>query len=650
MEVSALKYSGGIGLHGRSPLLRLQSDERLVALTRRGNASAFEVLVARYEVRLLAFCRHLLSSREDGEDVLQDVFASAYNAMLADERPINVRPWLYRIARNRCLNHLRKASAIGVDSMDIHFCDHGASTADKVGDREQFRELLGDIQSLPESQRTALVLREMDALSYEQIAEAMETTIPSVKSLLVRARVSLGEASEARLLNCEDVRAELGEVAEGLIRKPGALARRHLKSCERCAAFQTHLQTNNKALAALLPVAPVAWLSKLWLAAHLGHSAGSAAGGAAGGSAAAGAGAAGAGAAGAAGAAAGSGASSMISAGVGALATKAAAGIAVAAVATASAVAVEHHSKPHITTNPAVATAVHAGVTMAGASGTAIAQPINSFHAPGPKASAALSAGHRLQAHATLQPQAHAAAVKPTSEHQTSRAPAIQVSKGSKSAMATAASAPPTAAATPTSGPTTVPTPPAPGRRVTTTVPTVLPTATTPAATVAAPPTSTVAVTPTPVPSSTGGAATPIVVTPAPSTTSTQPTTTTYPGATPVTGTTLAPTTTSPVVTTPTTSSATPAPPVVVPAPPVDTSTSPVTTSPVTTTTTTPVTTTTPTAPPSGTTTSPVATTPTAPPTGTTAQTSTTPPADTTAAPSDTTPAAPDPTTSTGDR
>ena len=77
-------------------------------------------------------------------------------------------------------------------------------------------------------------------------------------------------------------------MAEGLIKKPGPLARRHLKSCERCAAFQTHLHTNNKALAALLPVAPVAWLSKLWLAAHLGHSAGSAAGGAAGGGAAAG--------------------------------------------------------------------------------------------------------------------------------------------------------------------------------------------------------------------------------------------------------------------------------------------------------------------------------------------------------------------------
>ena len=75
--------------------------------------------------------------------------------------------------------------------------------------------LVGDIQSLPETQRTALVLREMDALSYEQIAEAMETTVPSVKSLLVRARVSLAEAAQARMLTCEDVRARAGRGGRG---------------------------------------------------------------------------------------------------------------------------------------------------------------------------------------------------------------------------------------------------------------------------------------------------------------------------------------------------------------------------------------------------------------------------------------------------
>src|SRR5947209_419119 len=132
MEVSALRYSGGMGLHGRSPLLRLQSDERLIALIRRGNSSAFEILVSRYHSRLLAFCRHLLGSKEDAEDVLQEVLAAAFNAILADERPINVRPWLYRIARNRFLNHLRRIQAVGVDSMDDHLSDLGASTADQV--------------------------------------------------------------------------------------------------------------------------------------------------------------------------------------------------------------------------------------------------------------------------------------------------------------------------------------------------------------------------------------------------------------------------------------------------------------------------------------------------------------------------------------
>src|ERR1700677_5182617 len=149
MEVSALSHPSSIsGLRGPSALLRLQSDERLVALTRRGQHAAFEVLCARYQTRLLSFCRHMLASREDAEDVLQEVFAAAFNAVLADERDINVRPWLYRIARNRSLNHLRRVSAIGVDSMDIHYAEQGISTGDKVMRRESFRELIDDVHHL----------------------------------------------------------------------------------------------------------------------------------------------------------------------------------------------------------------------------------------------------------------------------------------------------------------------------------------------------------------------------------------------------------------------------------------------------------------------------------------------------------------------
>ena len=238
MESYTLRQQPFAALRGPSPLLRLASDERLIELTRRGQQAAFEALVARYQARLLAFCRHMLGSREDAEDVLQEVFAAAFNALLADEREINARPWLYRIARNRSLNHLRRASAIGVDSMDVHFADAGQSTSEKAHKREEFRLLLEDIGHLPETQRSALILREMDALSYEQIAEAMETTVPSVKSLLVRARVGLAGAAEARRLSCEEVRLELGAVAEGLGSLPAPI-RRHVKDCERCRSFRT---------------------------------------------------------------------------------------------------------------------------------------------------------------------------------------------------------------------------------------------------------------------------------------------------------------------------------------------------------------------------------------------------------------------------
>jgi RNA polymerase sigma factor (sigma-70 family) len=330
VEVSALKLHGASGLRGPTPLLRLQGDERLVVLTRRGNQAAYEALVARYQARLLAFCRHMLASREDAEDVLQEVFAAAFNAMLADDRPINVRPWLYRIARNRCLNHLRKQTAIGVDSMDIHLAENGTTTADKVHDREEFRELVADVQTLAETQRTALLLREIDALSYEQIAEAMETTVPSVKSLLVRARVSLAEAAEARKLTCIEVRDELGMWAEGL-ESISAPVRRHVRGCQRCGSFKKQLKANNKALAAVLPIGPLLIFKKFLLAQGASGVAGASAGG---GAAATGTVAAG-----------GMTTGGALSAGVGAVATKAAAGLAAVALVTTGAVEVDNVHK-----------------------------------------------------------------------------------------------------------------------------------------------------------------------------------------------------------------------------------------------------------------------------------------------------------------
>ena len=349
MEASALTHASQRGLLvRRSPLLKLQGDAKLIAMARSGNAGAFETIVDRYQGRLLAFCRQMLRSTEDAEDVLQEVFVNAYRAMLADEREINLRPWLYRICRNRCLNHLRKPTADAQESMDMVPMVEAASTAEKVSNREEFRQLLADVAKLPETQRTALLLREMDAMSYEEIAAAMEASVPSVKSLLVRARISLAEASQARQLTCGEVRLELAEAAEGL-RKVSGPIRRHVRDCEECADFRSQVRSNEKVMAALFPVGALVALKGFILSKlGFGGASGGASAGATGGAGAAGAGATaaatGAGAVGSVGAAlGGSGAAGGLGAVGGAIGTKAVAGVVTAAVLTAGAVEVKQN-------------------------------------------------------------------------------------------------------------------------------------------------------------------------------------------------------------------------------------------------------------------------------------------------------------------
>jgi RNA polymerase sigma factor (sigma-70 family) len=349
LEASALSHASRRGLLARrSPLLKLQGDEKLIAMARAGNPGAFEAVVDRYQGRLLGFCRQMLGSTEDAEDVLQEVFVNAYRAMLADEREINLRPWLYRIARNRCLNHLRKPTADAQESMDMVPAVEASSTAEKVHNREEFRQILSDVNKLPETQRSALLLREMDALSYEEIAAAMETTVPSVKSLLVRARISLAEASQARLLTCGEVRVELGEAAEGL-RKVSPPVRRHVRECDECADFRSQVRSNERALAALFPIGPLIAF-KGFIASKLGL------GGAGASGASAAGGAAGAGAVSSVGAAiGGSGAAGGIGAIGGAIGTKAVAGVVTAAVLTAgAAVEVKQNSGAPVTPHQAI--------------------------------------------------------------------------------------------------------------------------------------------------------------------------------------------------------------------------------------------------------------------------------------------------------
>src|SRR5581483_765140 len=245
---------------------------------------------------------------------------------------------LYRIARNMCLKQLgkrRPAADSGVEELELA---GAADTVDAVHMREDLRQIVDDVRELPETQRTALLLREMEGLSYDQIATAMDTSVPGVKSLLVRARVALAEAAEGRLLPCELVHLEL----------------RHAAHCQTCAAYQMELGLRRRvaAAAAFLPIVPLALARAI--AARLGAGAG-AAGGTGAGLAAGGSGGGGAvgafgAAAGAAGTSAASGAVTATLAGVGA---KAAVAVATATLVAAGAADLHrtaaghrHHARP----------------------------------------------------------------------------------------------------------------------------------------------------------------------------------------------------------------------------------------------------------------------------------------------------------------
>jgi len=327
----ATTLPGRDGLIRPRSLLRAHRDERLVVQLRAGNEHAFEVLFDRYRPRLLAFCRGMLRSSEDAEDVLQEVFTAAHAAILADERGIEVRPWLYRIARNRCLNHMRRRQPECRETLDDRPGHNGASTEEQAERRADLRDLVTNIRDLPEAQRSALLMRELENLSYKQIAASLETTVPAVKSLLVRARVTLAEASQAAELTCDEVRFELAGAAEGMGRASGP-ARHHVRRCPECTRYRKHLRSTSRGLAALAPVGPLLLLKK-FLAAQVASSGGTGGTGAglAGGGASAG-GAAGAGSTVAAGAvAAGAG----VAGGAGLAGSKVAASAAVAAVLSA---------------------------------------------------------------------------------------------------------------------------------------------------------------------------------------------------------------------------------------------------------------------------------------------------------------------------
>lgn len=271
MEASALTRSRLLPRSRR--LLAALGDERLVSEARRGNDAALEVIYDRYHLPLLSFCRHMLRSREDAEDALQHTFASGFRTIRSDERPIELKPWLFTIARNRCLSIIRARREQPVDELERIST---AGLADEVERRADLKQLLADVEDLPERQRAALVLSEVGDLGHSDIAHVLECETKQVKALVFQARSSLMESRRARETPCAVIREQLATATGGELRR--GVLRRHLRSCSGCAEYRDEIRRQRKMLAAVLPVIPSLGLKESALAAA-GIGGGGAAGG-----------------------------------------------------------------------------------------------------------------------------------------------------------------------------------------------------------------------------------------------------------------------------------------------------------------------------------------------------------------------------------
>ena len=237
--------------------LRLRRESTLRSRAMRGDATAFAAVYERHHQALYRYCRSILRHEEDAQDALQSTMARAFAALQEERRDFDIKPWLFRIAHNEAISILRKRRAT-TELDDIPVL---TDLDDQVSEREELRLLQMDLADLPDRQRAALVLRELNGLSHAEIAVVLETSAANVKQTIYEARTALFSAREGREMPCDDVRRMLSDGDGRVLRGRGVRA--HLRSCAGCRLFQADIKQREKRLALLAPPLPTAGAAAL---------------------------------------------------------------------------------------------------------------------------------------------------------------------------------------------------------------------------------------------------------------------------------------------------------------------------------------------------------------------------------------------------
>lgn len=233
---------------------RLLSDDRLTRRAVEGDQRAFAAIFNRYHQPLYRFCLAIVGNPDDAQDALQNTMAKVLRSLPGEEREIELKPWLYRIAHNESIDLLRRRRE--TRELDVEQVAPGYGLAEDVATRERLRRLLDDLRELPERQREVLVMRELSGLDFEEIGTTLGTSGAVARQTLYEARQSLRQMDEGREMDCDAVTKALSDGDGRVTRRRDVRA--HLRTCAACRQFRDEIEGRQRDLAALAPLPAVA--------------------------------------------------------------------------------------------------------------------------------------------------------------------------------------------------------------------------------------------------------------------------------------------------------------------------------------------------------------------------------------------------------